>query len=697
MKSIPLWGRFGIACVGLTIVFNSVVPAFSQDGSNTLPVVTLKAPDESASESGDPGLFTLFRDGPTNNLLHVYLVIGGSASNGVDYASIPQFVDIPAGVRNAAIPVHAINDSLVEGIETVALQLAPPPLGAPLTYNIGWPSNAVVNIVDNDSTNNLPPSVRIITPTNNASFTAPANITICAEAADLDDYVFSVQFFAGTNSLGIRTNCLPCASPLNPFCLMWSNVPPGEYTLTAKATDSRGATRTSDPVHIVVRFADLLPTVTIRVTDSSAAESLDNTNRTGVFTVTRSANIDYDLTVYYVVGGTASNGVDYVHISDAVKIPAGHSSAQIVIDPIDDNLPEDTESVMVGLISPLCAAMWPPPPGCYQVGYPASAVLFIADNDHITNSPPKVHILSPTNGSAFVGPLNLDISAEATDSDDAVVRVDFFAGDHFVGRDLGTNKALYSVTWSNALPGLYALQARAFDSRGAVGASDLVRISITGTNPPPTNLPPVVTIFAADSIAAEGTNWCTWYSNSTSPFPDHWPCTNNALFVVRRSGPTNASLLVNYAIGGSASNGVDYLSIPNSITIPAGERSMRIPVTPIDDTLVECNETVVLKLLEDTNSPSYLVGWPGKAAAVIVDNDRPLPDTTLLCDGTFHMLVPTTNGFTYRLECSLDLLHWISVGTNTVTDLGVHFVDPESPDYPNRYYRVVPETAAPLQ
>jgi hypothetical protein len=78
-----------------------------------------------------------------------------------------------------------------------------------------------------------------------------------------------------------------------------------------------------------------------------------------------------------------------------------------------------------------------------------------------------------------------------------------------------------------------------------------------------------------------------------------------------------------------------------------------------------------------------------------VDNDQALPDTRLLCDGIFHLCLPATNGYNYRLECSLDLVHWLPLGTGTVTDLGVHFADPDSQDFPNRFYRVLSEPAPP--
>src|SRR5258708_8595597 len=57
-----------------------------------IPVVTLRATDPFASWGGDTGTFTAFRDGPTNQTLNVFYRIAGSASNGVDCATLPNCV-----------------------------------------------------------------------------------------------------------------------------------------------------------------------------------------------------------------------------------------------------------------------------------------------------------------------------------------------------------------------------------------------------------------------------------------------------------------------------------------------------------------------------------------------------------------------------------------------------------------------------
>src|SRR5439155_8003590 len=94
---------------------------------------------------------------------------------------------------------------------------------------------------------NFPPVVRIISPPNGAIFRAPVSLPIFAYAQDRDGFVSTVEFFAGSNSLGFGTN-LPCratslgwACPTNVFFIVWSNAPLGAHALRAKATDNLSA------------------------------------------------------------------------------------------------------------------------------------------------------------------------------------------------------------------------------------------------------------------------------------------------------------------------------------------------------------------------------------------------------------------------------------------------------------------------
>jgi uncharacterized repeat protein (TIGR03806 family) len=88
------------------------------------------------------------------------------------------------------------------------------------------------------------PVINFTAPVNNASFEAPANISLQATASDSDGTVALIEFFQGGTKLGEAT--------ASSFSMTWSNVAAGSYTLTARATDSQGLRATSGPVNISV-------------------------------------------------------------------------------------------------------------------------------------------------------------------------------------------------------------------------------------------------------------------------------------------------------------------------------------------------------------------------------------------------------------------------------------------------------------
>ena len=64
---------------------------------------------------------------------------------------------------------------------------------------------------------------------------------------------------------------------------------------------------------------------------------------------------------------------------------------------------------------------------------------------------------------------------------------------------------------------------------------------------------------------------------------------------------------------------MDYVALSGAVTIPAGETSSDVALTPMDDTLTEGDESVVLTLLAN---PGYNVGNASQATLFIRDNER---------------------------------------------------------------------------
>src|SRR5438477_7831065 len=127
-----------------------------------------------------------------------------------------------------------------------------------------------------------------------------------------------------------------------------------------------------------------IDTVTITAPDPDASETGPDPGR---FEIRRTGPTNFGLAVFYRISGTASNGVDYEQIPNAISIPQGSLSVSIPIKPIDDALAEGNETVVLQIVpSPLEC----PSPACgYDIGSPSNAAVTIADNDSTqTNQPP---------------------------------------------------------------------------------------------------------------------------------------------------------------------------------------------------------------------------------------------------------------------------------------------------------------------
>jgi subtilisin family serine protease len=91
---------------------------------------------------------------------------------------------------------------------------------------------------------NQPPAVTLTAPADGATFVAPANIPLSASATD-DDGIARVEFYSGST--------LIATSMVSPYTATWSGVAAGNYTLTAVAYDTTGASSTSAAARVSVQ------------------------------------------------------------------------------------------------------------------------------------------------------------------------------------------------------------------------------------------------------------------------------------------------------------------------------------------------------------------------------------------------------------------------------------------------------------
>ena len=148
----------------------------------------------------------------------------------------------------------------------------------------------------------------------------------------------------------------------------------GDFSLAAGIDNSVVIATTGTNGFVIADAVGVgLPTVMLRASNGRAGEpaTAGGASRTSVVTVGRTGPLAQALVVNLSLGGDAVNGSDYDLLPASITIPAGASSASLVITPKFDSLREGPETLTVEAL----------PPAGMAAGLPAKASLVIVDPD----------------------------------------------------------------------------------------------------------------------------------------------------------------------------------------------------------------------------------------------------------------------------------------------------------------------------
>lgn len=139
----------------------------------------------------------------------------------------------------------------------------------------------------------------------------------------------------------------------------------------------------------------------------------------------------------------------------------------------------------------------------------------------------------------------------------------------------------------------------------------------------------------------------------------------NGVIRFRLQQPVTVPTTVNYTIGGSATNGVDYNNLNGTITIPAGQTTTTLNIIPTADGLVEGNETLVIYL----NSPCNNV--PYDSAVLLIVDSLPFlvgPDTAICAGQQVQLMGSLASTYAWTPAASLNATNiYNPIATPTAT------------------------------
>jgi hypothetical protein len=353
---------------------------------------------------------------------------------------------------------------------------------------------------------------------------------------------------------------------------------------------------------VTISDDDVPPTVSIHASHPYAYESGPDT---GEFVVERSNN-QGDLTVIYWWGGSATSGQDYQGISGSVKILDGATSATITVAPFDDSDIEDDESVEVYLSSS----------SSYTLGGCTSATVTIVSDDV-----PRSTVSIWASGSpAERGESGYPESGEvvfyrSTTQGDVTIYFEIL-GSATNGTDyesISSSVTIYDGSDSTAI------SIRPYDDSELEG-NEAVQLSLLADS-----AYEIAAGWASlDILDDEGENWVTLRVDDSDVSEVD---ANPGTFIIERSGPLHLPLSLYFELLGSADNGNDYEELTDlHVEIPANESSAAVTIVPIDDSLLEDEETVELRLLSDTASPAWYSFDTSSSSASLTIVDRPTLD-----------------------------------------------------------------------
>ncbi len=321
------------------------------------------------------------------------------------------------------------------------------------------------------------------------------------------------------------------------------------------------------------------------------------------FTLSRTGSTAAPLTVRTSLSGTATVNADYTSSNLQVTIPSGAATGTVTVTPTDDAAIEEKETAVLTLAQSTAYRL--------AAGQTAASVT-IADDESPAGRP-TVTVTATDGVASETGPDAGTFRITRTGSTAASLQVSVrLSGTATPGVDYPAIAT--PVTLPSGQAGVNVAVTPVADN-----GLETTETAILTINPAPA--------YVVGAAASAGVRIGERDQASTLPivstvaidFQASEPGTNAGTFLVSRTGSTAGALSANVTPAGTATEGVDYATLPLSVFFGPGVNRVTVPVTPLDDAGVEGAETVTLR----ANPAAAVLAGPAGTPVMINDNDSP--------------------------------------------------------------------------
>ena len=560
--------------------------------------------DASAGEAADHGQFTITMSNKSDTDTIIAYSVSGEATAGNDYSPLSGAVTIAAGQTSATIDVNVLDDSLLEDSETVTVTLDSISAGD-AEISVGAAKMASITLSDDDTglVSISASDALAAEPNDDGEFTVSLSklsdsattitYTIAGDASSGVDFtpltgMITIAAFTSSGTIDLEVLNDGILEDAESVIVTLTGIATGDVNYSIDATKDQATIEIADTDTALV---------SIDATDAWASEPSDH----GAFTFTMSAAADSATTIHYSVGGTASVGADYVGLSGSVTIAAGDTTAIVDVTVLDQALLEDSETVIVTLDS-----VSGDDDISIQTGAHIAAVT-IADDDTA-----KVSIAATDSTGEEPGN-NGQFTVTMTGTSDKATVINYTVN--------GTaNRVEDYVTLSNSVTIAAGDSSATIDvsviNDAIVEPTEWVTITLLNTNDSDVTVDTTsdsATVLIGDDDGA--------VASIVAIDADAGEPSNPGQFTLTLSQPSATDTVVNFSVTGNATAGTDYVTLPSSVTILAGETEALIDVNVLDQSLLEDNENVIVTLTGTDNGLISVSVIDNTATVTITDDD----------------------------------------------------------------------------